>query len=151
MEGEGWLPYYRAEAAACTQLLFLQVQRGAGQPTQSPLSPGTASLPPLSWLCTPASHLRFTDSRRSKAKLKLAPSSREVEGGAEGQWPLYLLCSTPPGEDGGVLGISYNWRQEEAGSEFLLKSCTLAPGKKPPWPLQEPCAANPSAELAPAG
>ena len=63
---------------------------------------------------------------------------------------LLTVLKVPRGR-WGVLGIAYNWRQEEAGSEFLLKSCTLAPGKKPPWPLQEPRAANPSAELAPAG
>lgn len=131
------MPYYRAEAAACTQLPLLRVQHGV-KPTPSPLSPlpsqGATSPPPLSQLCASASHLRLTDSPCSKAKLKPAPSSREVEGGAKGQWPPYLLCSTPPWEDGGDLGIAHSWRQEEAGSEFLLKSCTPAPGRSLPGP-----------------
>lgn len=113
---------------------FSRCSAGQGSPPHH-LSPrAQPARLPLSRLCASASHLRLTASRRSKAKLKPAPSSREVEGGAEGQWPPYLLCSKPPGEDGGVLGIAHNWRQEEVGSEFLLKSCTSAPGISLPGP-----------------
>ena len=117
---------------------FSRCSAGQGSPPHH-LSPrAQPARLPLSRLCASASHLRLTASRRSKAKLKPAPSSREVEGGAEGQWPPYLLCSKPPGEDGGVLGIAHNWRQEEVGSEFLLRSPA-------PQPREEASLAPPGA------
>lgn len=74
----------------------------------SPLLPDGSWLPPpkarsplLSLSFTFAFQLQFKYSTHSKAKLKPAHSSREMEGRAEGTDPLLTYCPDVPGEDEG--------------------------------------------------